>query len=287
MSGMPPEPAQSFSIIGQLPGFLVGIASSACIAIPLYLKQKREAAESERRIILAVQQQQRQEAGLAPLIASTMGELSGKQEELLGQFEELKKQFKKVVKDEQYDKALPLAQPYTAVARAVAAENAQRALSKDAESLELNEAAVRRLHASLFPAKYELAGRLRDVPVWIGPVGSTPDTATFTPSPPAEVPKQLGDLIDSWNSSLRELRTSAAESRLEAIARFHHRFVSIHPFLDGNGILARFLTSQQLRQLLGAEGRLVERDTEYINALQAADTGDIAPLCQYLKAGSA
>lgn len=283
---MPPESVQGLSIIGQLPGFVLGVVSSACVAVPLYLKQKREAAESERRIILAVQQQQRQDAGLAPLIASTMGELSGKQEELLGQFEELKKQFEKVVKDAQYDKALPLAQPYTAVARALAAENAQRALRKASENLELDEAAVRRLHASLFPARYELAGRLRDVPVWVGPAGSTPATATFTPLPPAEVPEQLADLLNSWNENLSELETATPEMRLEAIARFHHRFVSIHPFLDGNGILARLLTSQQLRQLLGEHGRLVERDAQYIDALQAADTGNIAPLCQYLRGGS-
>lgn len=284
---MPTEPAQSFSIVAQLPGFLAGVASSACIALPLYLRQKREAAESERRIILAIQQQQKQEAGLAPMFASTMGELSGKQEELLGQFEDLRKQFERVVRDAHYDRALPLAQPYTAIARAVAAEKAQRALTGAEQSLELSEAAVQRLHISLFPPKYELAGRLRDVPVWIGPKGSNSETASFTPLPPTEVPRQLRELIEKWNSGLAALVNASTDDKLRAIARFHHKFVSIHPFLDGNGIVARLITTQQLQRLLGTQARLVERDHEYISALQAADKGDIEPLCLYLRDGSA
>jgi Fic family protein len=283
MSNLTPDVTQNISIVGQLPGFLVGVISSACIAIPLYLKQKRDAAESERRIILAIHQQQRQDAGLAPLIASTMGELSGKQEELLSQFEDLKKQFAKVVKNAHYERALPLSQPYTAVARALAAENAQRALYKEPENLELSEDTLRQLHASLFPAKYELAGRLRDLPVWIGPVGSTPDKATFTPVPADQVATQLSELLQGWNSNLADLKAGSPEQQLREIARFHHRFVSIHPFLDGNGILARLLTSRQLQSLLGVEGHLIERDADYIAALRMADSGDLDPLCQYLK----
>lgn len=282
MAKVPPEAVEGLSILGQLPGFLVGLLSSACIAVPLYLKQKREAAESERRIILAIQKQQQQEAGLAEMIVSTTGELSGQHEALLGQFRELKEQFDRVVKDAKYDRALPLAQPYTAVARALAAEAARRQLSQSSETLELSVDLIRRVHASLFPAGFELAGQLRNARVWVGPPGSNVADATFLPPPANEVPMQLAELIANWNRELPTLKSASSGERLKAIANFHHRLVSIHPFLDGNGILARLLTSQQLRELLAIDAHLVESDADYISALRAADAGNLEPLCAYL-----
>lgn len=282
MPKLPPEAVEGFSILGQLPGFLLGLLSSAAIAIPLYLKQKREAAESERRIILAIQKQQQQEAGVVPMIASTMGELSLQQEALLSQFRELRGQFGKVVRDAHYDRALPLVRPYTAVARALANEKAVRLLGKTSDNLELSVELLQRVHASLFPSGFELAGRLRASQVWVGPPGSRAEDATFLPPPPGEASAQLTKLIEDWNRALPALSSAPATERLTAIAKFHHRLVSIHPFLDGNGILARLVTAQQLRKLIGIDAQLLESDAEYISALRAADTGDVGPLCSYL-----
>ena len=282
MPKLTPEAVEGFNILGQLPGFLLGLLSSAAIAIPLYLRQKREAAESERRIILAIQQQQQQEAGVVPMIASTMGELSGQQELLLGQFRDLREQFNKVVGSARYDRALPLARPYTAVARALASEKAARLLRQTSDNLELSVELLQRVHASLFPSGFELAGRLRPSQVWLGPSGSKAENATFLPPPPGEVPAQLSKTIEDWNRELPTLSSAPAADRLNAIAKFHHRLVSIHPFLDGNGILARLVTSQQLRELVGINAHLLESDAEYISALRAADTGDFGPLCGYI-----
>lgn len=282
MPKLPPEVVEGFNILGQLPGFLLGLLSSAAIAIPLYLKQKREAAESERRIILAIRQQQQQEAGVGPMIASTMGELSGQQEHLLGEFRDLREQFNRVVESAQYDRALPLARPYTAVARALASEKAARLLKQTSVNLNLSVELLQRVHASLFPPGFELSGRLRPSQVWLGPPGSKAENATFLPPLPGDVPAQLSKLIEDWNRDLPALSSAATADRLNAIAKFHHRLVSIHPFLDGNGILARLVTSQQLRELLGIDAHLLESDAEYISALRAADTGDFGPLCGYL-----
>ena len=63
-------------------------------------------------------------------------------------------------------------------------------------------------------------------------------------------------------------------------AWLHHRFTQIHPFQDGNGRVARALTSAIF---LKADCLvLVVRDEEhrerYLNALEAADRGDLKPL---------
>lgn len=63
-------------------------------------------------------------------------------------------------------------------------------------------------------------------------------------------------------------------------AWFHHRFVQIHPFQDGNGRVARALTSAGF--LKADYLVLVIRDTEhresYLDALAVADSGDLQPL---------
>ena len=63
-------------------------------------------------------------------------------------------------------------------------------------------------------------------------------------------------------------------------AWFHHRFTQIHPFQDGNGRTARALTSAIL--LKADYLVLVIRDEEhreaYLDALSAADDGDLKPL---------
>jgi Fic family protein len=62
-------------------------------------------------------------------------------------------------------------------------------------------------------------------------------------------------------------------------AWLHHRFTQIHPFQDGNGRVARALTSLVLVQA-GLFPLVVTRDDriEYIDALEAADSGQLKPL---------
>lgn len=76
-----------------------------------------------------------------------------------------------------------------------------------------------------------------------------------------------------------------AESRYPPEVRsawLHHRFTQIHPFQDGNGRVARALaTLVFLREGLFP---LVVREsdrTEYIDALETADAGDLSPLVSF------
>ena len=78
----------------------------------------------------------------------------------------------------------------------------------------------------------------------------------------------------------------------EIPTRFHHRFVWIHPFANGNGRHARLMTDLILKQLLGEEpftwgrGHLVEQGdkrAQYIKALKVADAHDFSLLLKFVR----
>ena len=128
-------------------------------------------------------------------------------------------------------------------------------------------------------------GELRGVQVWIGGAGSTPETAKFIPPTPEDIPKLLEELLYDWRTGYKLLSTTEYRARLCAIASFHHRFLSIHPFLDANGRVARCILEQQALELLG---KRVSRDFvsspgQYYEYLSLADEGNIEPLISLLE----
>jgi Fic family protein len=90
------------------------------------------------------------------------------------------------------------------------------------------------------------------------------------------------ELVDSEMDDLIGMHLAHEESEVvpevEA-AWLHHRFTQIHPFQDGNGRVARALAS--LVYIRGGWFPLsIHRDQKvaYIDALEGADRGDLAPL---------
>ncbi len=77
-------------------------------------------------------------------------------------------------------------------------------------------------------------GEFRSTQNWIGPPGSTIESAPFVPPPPAELPELLSD----WERFAHE------EPEMPLLAQnalLHAQFETIHPFLDGNGRLGRLM----------------------------------------------
>jgi Fic family protein len=103
----------------------------------------------------------------------------------------------------------------------------------------------------------------------------------MTPSPWPEVPALLAD----WVSDVAALgeRVTAGEQLdaplPEKLARLHHRFECIHPFIDGNGRAGRLALNLVLVRL-GYPPVVIfkQQRTAYLRALQRADDGDCGAL---------
>ncbi|GEM_PF-874970 len=122
-------------------------------------------------------------------------------------------------------------------------------------------------------------GKLRQVRIWIAGAGTNIQEAAYVPPPPEQVASLLDDLLARWRKSSVSMQGHAITERLDEITRFHHEFLKIHPFVDGNGRMARFLLAQQAKELLGIERRVIVEDRiPYFEALQQADAGNYEPL---------
>jgi fido (protein-threonine AMPylation protein) len=100
-----------------------------------------------------------------------------------------------------------------------------------------------------------------------------PDGSIHEYCPPVHVESEMDNL-------LRWLKEYKNEDPIILAAWLHHRFTQIHPYQDGNGRVARALTTLVLLRadLLPL---VIDRDlrSEYINALEIADRGDMSVLC--------
>ena len=99
-----------------------------------------------------------------------------------------------------------------------------------------------------------------------------PDGTIHEYCPPIQVASEVDRLIEL-------LADYDNEDPILVAAWLHHRFAQIHPYQDGNGRVARALTTLLLvrANLLPL---VVDRDTrgDYIQALEAADAGDLQEL---------
>lgn len=103
-------------------------------------------------------------------------------------------------------------------------------------TLPLSLRLVRELHARLMEGVRggdAHPGGFRRVQNWIGPPGCSLEEATFVPPAPDALP----GLLATWEAFLHD----RALPPLIQIALAHHRFETIHPFLDGNGRVGRLL----------------------------------------------
>lgn len=101
-----------------------------------------------------------------------------------------------------------------------------------------------------------------------------PDGAMHEYCPPIHVDSEIENLL-KWMSEY------ANDDPIIVAAWFHHRFTQIHPYQDGNGRVARALTTLIL---LRAEllPLVLDRDlrVEYINALELADQNQLHKLAE-------
>lgn len=126
---------------------------------------------------------------------------------------------------------------------------------------------------------YPSAGRFRDAAEDVVVPG-----AGFTPAAPSEIQYELVDLLDRTRSARTISRPLSLWERLEPPTRAFHRFLQIHPFLDGNGRVGRALLLLMLYDfgLLEPPEQIFDfilsRRNRYLEVLKEADQGALDPL---------
>ncbi|GAB3872865.1 hypothetical protein GCM10028824_23750 [Hymenobacter segetis] len=104
---------------------------------------------------------------------------------------------------------------------------------------------------------------------------------TFYFASPEETPARMHDLL-TWYRQETEAPTLHP---VALAAEFHHRFVSIHPFDDGNGRMSRLLMNLILMRH-GYPITVIKADeptrNRYLAALSAADAGDPEPFLRFI-----
>ncbi|MCA8906586.1 MAG: Fic family protein [Rhodospirillaceae bacterium] len=123
------------------------------------------------------------------------------------------------------------------------------------EKLPLSQRLVKLTHAVLMQGvrgRNKAPGEYRRIPNWIGPAGSSMDSARFIPCG-ADV---LQGAMDAWETYLHARQPDL----LVQLAIAHAEFEAIHPFLDGNGRLGRLLVPLFLKN-----AELLSRPNFYIS----------------------
>lgn len=155
---------------------------------------------------------------------------------------------------------------------------------------ELTEAAIREMHKILLHEPYEneavtLDGRI--VKKWVIP-GEYKQTQNFVRTGSGTIHQYAlpEDVIPKMHELLTWHRAELQKTELHSVAHaafFHHRFLAIHPFDDGNGRLARIL----MNLILMRHGfppviiKLAAREL-YVAALRQADGGESSTLVSFI-----
>lgn len=154
----------------------------------------------------------------------------------------------------------------------------------------LNETAIRRFHEILLHEPYEKEavtsdGRVVRVTVRLGEYKQEPNRVR-TPTGeihdyarPEDVPAEMQRLLE-WHHEREEKRDLHP---LEHASLFHHRFVAIHPFDDGNGRMGRILMNLILMQhgFPPVIVKVTDRNP-YVAALAKADAGENKDIVEFM-----
>lgn len=149
---------------------------------------------------------------------------------------------------------------------------------------------IRELHTLILKESYKVPGITPDgqpttKQVKIGEYKTTPNhvlTQTgeiFRFASPEETPAKMHDLMNWYQEQVQEDDLNP----VLLAAKFHYKFILIHPFDDGNGRIARILMNFILMQFQYASVIIKTNDkANYFVALQQADAGHLEPFIDYI-----
>jgi fido (protein-threonine AMPylation protein) len=120
-------------------------------------------------------------------------------------------------------------------------QKAMQAMIKDSEEKKpLTKDSILNYHYLAMQHRPEIAGRLRNVPVYIK------GNPNFKVAPVEKIDLELSKLLDEYNSFTLKRKRSVKEV-LDFASYFHNVFQHIHPFVDGNSRTTRLITFHLLR----------------------------------------
>jgi len=168
--------------------------------------------------------------------------------------------------------------------------NYVNALIKDDDVI--SEKEIRALHEIILQEPYEVdtvspSGLPSKKQIQIGSYKTSPNhvkTATGAIhyyATPEETPAKMHDLMDWYNQAT----ANPAIHPVVLAALFHHKFVAIHPFDDGNGRLARILMNLIIMKN-GYPPIIIKQEksnrASYYMALSQADVNDLTPFVELI-----
>ncbi len=154
----------------------------------------------------------------------------------------------------------------------------------------LTEKFIRELHKLILKNPYEVdaitpAGKPSKKKINIGQYKEIPNhviTSTgekFYFASPEETPAKMHDLVQWYSEQIKKTDLNP----ILLAARFHYKFIRIHPFDDGNGRSARILMNFILMQFDYPPVIIKTEDKEnYFSVLRQADADIIEPFIEYI-----
>lgn len=165
-------------------------------------------------------------------------------------------------------------------------DSLEMVLAFERSERKLNTAFIKELHSALTRTQlthvvYDINGRRMEIPLdhgaWKTQANHVErqDGTVLEYTPPEHVASEVDRLIELFE----EVDAKPDMHAIVKAAWFHHSFVCIHPFADGNGRVARALTLLVIEKHRFAP-LVVDRlhRDDYLKALDAANNGDLNPL---------
>jgi fido (protein-threonine AMPylation protein) len=285
----------SFTLSNFVVGFITGGVSSALVSYVFYRWQKRDAEAESRDLVLLlyrILKEGRESREVLERVQATVARLpSGERlgfilSEFASKEVALKGAHKK--KEEYVQDVLTYKALADAYAHISAATEHFEILDQTGEiSLERLVAA----HSKMFPEGYVWSGRLRTQMVQIvgsfmprgRSMGAALSSIQVGVTPPEQIPAELQRLLSQWSSSVARTKTQDEMSRCEELAHFHQQFLLIHPFLDGNGRMARAILREQSKFLFDVERSFEFDRASYYEALHLADLREPRRLAEMIR----
>lgn len=235
---------------------LIGIVASGIVAHFFYKRQRVDTTVSEQRIAFLIEQVLKENREASELLHTTMAVVSDQQHGVKQDLDHLRLSFAKALQTLADDLQHPV----------------RSSIVRSSKTLCVSVNDLRELHRKLMPENTKDAGELRTFQVVVA-------GASYSPPDAALIHDRLNEWLSEWNKNAKKLPTEPREQQIHHLAMFHHELLKIHPFVDGNGALARTILSVQLSILLGSARPVIFDDRErYFEALKSADAGDLSLL---------